>query len=74
MVEKTKYVQPKTFENSYKAAHQNMQDYIVKIKCLSTEWHLEVWSLSIPVFSSPSVDVTEEEGWLPATILSQVMW
>ena len=42
MVEKTKYVQPKTFENSYKAAHQNMQNYIVKIKCLSTEWLLEV--------------------------------
>lgn len=51
-----------------------MQNYIVKIKCLSTEWHLEVWSPSIPLFSSPSVDVIEEEGWLPATILSQVMW
>lgn len=74
MVEKTKYVQPKTFENSYKAAHQNMQNYIVKIKCLSTKWHLEVWILSIPLSSSPPADVTVEEGWLPASILSQVIW
>lgn len=36
------------------------------------EWHHRKFpDLSIPVFSSPSVDVTEEEGWLPATILGR---
>lgn len=51
------------FENKAgKAVHQNMQDCYRKIKMLE-HWvaPLEVWALSIPVFSSPSVDVTEEE-------------
>lgn len=56
-----------------KAAHQDIQDYIGKIKYYSTEWHLECWILSFPLFSSPSTDVTVEEGWLPGDILSQVV-
>lgn len=58
------------FGNNYRAAHQYLQNYMVRTQYFGTEWHLEFGPF--PWLSLHTV-VVVEEGWLPGGLLSQLM-